>query len=199
MMPNREPRHIAVEDIDLVDGGGAGRGMFLGHGRRSHTGCGDAEHGADDGQRGEIRYHRFRRRRRWEIPQYRGDSKAIDRAAGAGGGIVVVPAGTFVTGRDLLKPGMGLDVEKDGVLKGSTNIADYPQRLTRIEGHFQQWLPALVNADGVDHLRIGGAGTLDGSGTPFYAAFQTSAAPNPRRRIWMFPGRGWCISPTARM
>ncbi len=104
--------------------------------------------------------------------------KTIDRAAGAGGGIVVVPSGTFVTGAIFLKPGTGLDVEKDGVLKGSTNIADYPQRLTRIEGHFQQWLPALVNADGVDHLRIGGAGTLDGSGTPFYAAFQTQRRAN---------------------
>jgi polygalacturonase len=42
---------------------------------------------------------------------------------------------------------------------------------TRIEGHFEEWLPALVNADGADHLRITGSGTLDGSGAPFWADF----------------------------
>jgi parallel beta-helix repeat protein len=102
----------------------------------------------------------------------------IDKAAGSGGGTVVVPAGTFLTGAIFLKPGVGLEVLKDGVLKGSTDVADYPMMLTRVEGHFQQWLPALVNADGVDHLRIGGAGTLDGSGTPFYAAFRARIAAN---------------------
>jgi alpha-L-rhamnosidase len=97
--------------------------------------------------------------------------RVIDHAASNGGGTVVVPAGTFLSGAIFLKPGVGLYVEKAGVLKGSTDISDYPQRLTRIEGHFQQWVPALVNADGIDHLQIGGPGTLDGSGMPFYAAF----------------------------
>jgi parallel beta-helix repeat protein len=86
---------------------------------------------------------------------------------------VVVPGGTFLTGAIFLKPGVGLFVEKDGVLKGSTDLKDYPIGRTRIEGHFQDWLPALVNAEGVDGLRIGGEGTLDGSGVPFYAAFRS--------------------------
>ena len=98
----------------------------------------------------------------------------IDNTAAAGGGIVVVPPGTFLTGAIFLKQGVGLYVDKDGVLKGSTDVADYPMTRTRIEGHFQPWLPALVNADGIEHLRIGGEGTLDGSGTPFYAAFRTA-------------------------
>jgi alpha-L-rhamnosidase len=99
--------------------------------------------------------------------------RAIDSAAAGGGGTVVVPSGVFVTGAIFLRPGVGLFVEKDGVLKGSTDIADFPMRRTRIEGHFQPWAAAMVNAEGVDHLRIGGAGTLDGSGTPFYAAFRS--------------------------
>lgn len=104
--------------------------------------------------------------------------KVIDDASASGGGTVVVPKGTFLTGAIFLKPGVGLYVEKDGVLKGSTDVADYPMARTRIEGHFQQWLPALVNADGVNHLRIGGEGTLDGSGTPFYAAFRAKIRAN---------------------
>jgi len=104
--------------------------------------------------------------------------KAIDEAAslgggGAGGGTVNIPAGTFRTGALFLKPGVNLHLDKDAVLKGSTDIKDYPKLETRIEGHFQQWIPALINADHVDHLRITGEGTLDGSGEPFWSEFWT--------------------------
>jgi polygalacturonase len=99
--------------------------------------------------------------------------KAIDQVASSGGGTVVIPQGVFLSGSIFLGPGVNLHLEKDAVLKGTTNIADYPKMETRIEGHFQQWIPALVNADKVDHLRITGEGTLDGSGQPFWAAFRT--------------------------
>src|ERR1041384_3627280 len=51
---------------------------------------------------------------------------AIDKCATDGGGVVVVPKGTFLTGAIFLKQGVDLTVEKDGVLKGTTNRADYP-------------------------------------------------------------------------
>lgn len=98
---------------------------------------------------------------------------AIDRLASQRGGTLVVPAGTFLTGALFLRPGVHLHLENGAVLKGSTDTADYPKRRTRIEGHFQEWLPALINADGCDHLRIDGQGTLDGSGAPFWQAFWT--------------------------
>jgi alpha-L-rhamnosidase len=44
--------------------------------------------------------------------------------------------------------------------------------MTRIEGHFEPWLPALVNAEKCDHLVIDGEGTLDGSGQPFWDEFR---------------------------
>jgi exo-poly-alpha-galacturonosidase len=53
---------------------------------------------------------------------------AIDAASVVpGGGTVVVPAGVFRTGAVFLKPGVSLLVEKDGVLKGTANTADYPR------------------------------------------------------------------------
>lgn len=103
---------------------------------------------------------------------------AIDRLASRRGGTLVLPAGTFLSGALFLKPGVHLHLEKDAVLKGSTDVADYPKRRTRIEGHFQEWLPALLNAEGCDHLRIGGEGTLDGSGAPFWQAFWTRIRAN---------------------
>jgi alpha-L-rhamnosidase len=102
--------------------------------------------------------------------------KAIDQLAASGGGTIVIPQGTFLSGAIFLKPGIGLYLDKDAILKGTTNIRDYPKMQTRIEGHFQIWIPALVNADHIDHLRIGGEGTLDGSGAPFYAEFRSRIA-----------------------
>src|SRR5262245_9763637 len=60
--------------------------------------------------------------------------RAIDETAAAGGGTVVIPSGTFMSGALFLKPKVNLHVEKDGVLKGTTNIADFPRMETRIEG-----------------------------------------------------------------
>ena len=101
---------------------------------------------------------------------------AIDRLAAQRGGTLVIPTGTFVSGALFLKPGVHLRLESGSVLKGSTDIRDYPMRQTRIEGHFQEWLPALINADGCDRLRVQGQGTLDGSGAPFWHAFWTRIA-----------------------
>jgi alpha-L-rhamnosidase len=98
---------------------------------------------------------------------------AIDRLATQGGGTLVIPQGVFLTGALFVKARVHLHLEKGAVLKGSTDVRDYPTRRTRVEGHFEDWLPALINADGCDHLRIDGEGTLDGSGAPFWQAFWT--------------------------
>jgi len=89
---------------------------------------------------------------------------AIDKCASSGGGVVVVPKGTFLSGAIFLKQGVNLLVEKDGVLKGTTNIDDYPMIQTRWEGTEEPWTSAFINADGVTGLVISGEGTIDGSG-----------------------------------
>jgi alpha-L-rhamnosidase len=96
--------------------------------------------------------------------------QAIDDCAAAGG-TVVIPKGVFVSGSLFLKPGVDLDLLDGGVLKGSTDIKDYPEGRTRVEGHSVTWPAALLNGDRVDHLRITGPGTLDGSGPTFWAEF----------------------------
>ncbi|MDP9173272.1 MAG: glycosyl hydrolase family 28 protein [Planctomycetota bacterium] len=106
--------------------------------------------------------------------------KTIDHAADLGGGTVVIPKGVFLSGAVFLKPLVNLHIDKDGVLKGTSNIADYPKLRTRVEGHFQVWLPALLNATGIDHLKISGDGTLDGSGKPFWDEFRQRRRANPK-------------------
>jgi alpha-L-rhamnosidase len=102
--------------------------------------------------------------------------KAIDQLAANGGGTLVIPPGNFLSGAIFLKPGVNLHLDKGAVLQGSTNIADYPELMTRIEGHFQIWIPALLNASNVDHLRITGEGVIQGGGKPFWDAFWSARA-----------------------
>jgi polygalacturonase len=89
---------------------------------------------------------------------------AIDKCAASGGGVVIVPKGIFLSGAIFLKQGVNLNVERDGVLKGTTNIDDYPAIDTRWEGIEQPWTSSFVNAEGVTGLDISGEGTIDGSG-----------------------------------
>lgn len=105
---------------------------------------------------------------------------AIDAAAAQGGGTVVVPAGVFRSGSLFLKQGVALHLAAGAVLKGSENIEDYPKLMTRIEGHFEPWRMALVNAAGLTGLRISGPGKLDGSGPVFWAAYWQRRKENPR-------------------
>lgn len=97
--------------------------------------------------------------------------KAIDQMATNGGGTLVIPKGDFLSGAIFLRRSVNLHLEKGAVLRGSTNIADYPAMMTRVEGHFQEWVPALVNATNADHLRITGEGTIQGGGKPFWDEF----------------------------
>lgn len=90
--------------------------------------------------------------------------KAIDDCAAKGGGVVVVPEGTFISGAIFLKKNVSLTVEKNGVLKGSANQSDYPQIQTRWEGEERVWTSAFINAIGLDNIELSGEGTIDGSG-----------------------------------
>ncbi len=95
----------------------------------------------------------------------------IDRAASQGGGVIVVPKGTFFSGSLFFKQGTHLYIEEGGVLKGSERIRDFEIRETRIEGQTCKYFSALVNADSVNGFTIAGKGTIDGNGTPYWEEF----------------------------
>jgi polygalacturonase len=106
--------------------------------------------------------------------------RTIDQAAAAGGGVVEIPRGTFRSGSIFLQNGVDLYLDAGAVLLGSNNIEDYPKRMTRIEGHFEPWRMALVNAQHMDRVRIWGKGKLDGNGILFWAAFWQRRKENPQ-------------------
>lgn len=104
----------------------------------------------------------------------------IDRAAEEGGGVLVVPRGTYYTGALYFKQGVNLYVMEGGTLKGSDDVSDYPVCETRIEGETCMYYPALINADGVDGFTMCGGGTIDGNGLRSWKAFWQRRAWNPQ-------------------
>ena len=80
---------------------------------------------------------------------------AIDAASTAGGGTVVVPVGSWVTGGLALKDNVTLRVPKGATLLGSTNHVDYT-----LGG-------ALFFTRNAKNVAIEGEGTIDGRGDHF--------------------------------
>lgn len=95
----------------------------------------------------------------------------IDTAHTQGGGVIVVPSGTFMTGALFFKQGVNLYICEGGTLKGSDDIGDYELLMTRIEGESCLYYSALINADGVDGFTMCGPGTIDGNGLRSWKAF----------------------------
>lgn len=95
----------------------------------------------------------------------------IDRAAQEGGGVVVIPRGTFLSGALFFKQGTHLHVAEGGRLKGSDRIRNFPVVDTRMEGQSLKYFAALVNADGLDGFTITGPGTIDGNGYNYWEEF----------------------------
>lgn len=89
--------------------------------------------------------------------------KAIEACAAAGGGNVIVPEGTFLTGAVHLKSGVNLHVSEKATLKFSRDPKDYlPVVFTRFEGtEFMNYSPFLYAFEQTG-IGITGAGTLDG-------------------------------------
>ncbi len=104
--------------------------------------------------------------------------KAID-AASVKGGTVVIPEGTWLSGALFFRPKTHLYLEKGAVLKGSTDIENFPDIPVHIEGVLQPFASALINADGCDGFSVLGEGVIDGCGQPFWEQFWAGLKENP--------------------
>ncbi len=114
------------------------------------------------------------------IVQTEAIQQVIDLAASKGGGVIVIPEGTFLSGSLFFKPGTHLNVAKGGKLKGIDSITHYKIIKTRLEGQTIDYFAALVNADGCDGFTITGPGTIDGNGLRFYDEFWLRRKVNPK-------------------
>jgi Glycosyl hydrolases family 28 len=84
--------------------------------------------------------------------------KTIDSCSSAGGGIVYVPAGNFVTGTIRLRSNITLFLENGAKLIGSANLEDYYIDSVRV---------GLIFTKNCRDIKITGTGIIDGNGDQF--------------------------------
>ncbi len=90
---------------------------------------------------------------------------AIDAANAAGGGTVFFPAGRFLCGSLTLKSNVTLHLDNGAVLLGSTDSADYPQRIPAYRSCSDEYVSqALLYSEKSHDIVIEGTGTIDGQG-----------------------------------
>jgi polygalacturonase len=122
------------------------------------------------------------------------NTKAIQAAIAAcpPGGIVRVPAGTFVSGALFLKSDMTFEVAAGGTLKGSKDAKDYlPFILNRFEGWEMETYASLLNAGSLDRggatkvqrLAIRGRGRISGGGATLAKAMTEAHGVRSRGRL----------------
>jgi len=84
--------------------------------------------------------------------------KAIDSCEAKGGGTVVIPAGTFISGTIQLFSNIDLHLERGAILKGSDKVSDYFLGSQKV---------GLIYTEYADNVSITGEGNIDGNGDSF--------------------------------
>jgi len=124
-------------------------------------------------------------------------NEAISVCSKEGGGIVIIPAGIFLTGAIQLKSNVNLLLEEGAVLKFSTLPDDYlPAVLTRWEGVDCYNYSPLIYGYNLSNVAITGKGVLDGqanegnwwrwkgkSATGLADTMKNQSNPNSRARL----------------
>jgi alpha-tubulin suppressor-like RCC1 family protein len=105
---------------------------------------------------------------------------AIDAAHEAGGGVVLLPPGTYRTGSLELLGGVRLHLEEGATLLGSTNRDHYQRGRAR---------PGVIWAEGADNIAITGQGVIDGQGAVLSEPRLASSHPQ-HSRLQQHRGRG---------
>jgi polygalacturonase len=98
---------------------------------------------------------------------------AIDACARAGGGTVLFPAGTYLSGTIVLKSRVMLDLDAGAVLLGSKNLQDYPSFVPALRSFTDTYTEkSLLYAEGLQDIGIRGRGTIDGQGAAFQGPYK---------------------------
>lgn len=104
-------------------------------------------------------------------------NKAILSCSKAGGGNVIIPAGTWNTGAITLKSNVNLVVEKNAHVVFAFDTRLYPIVKTRWEGMDCMNYQPCIYAYGEKNIAITGEGTIDGNGST--------------KTWWKMCGKGW--------
>ena len=94
-------------------------------------------------------------------------NRAIEQCGAAGGGIVYLPPGRFLSGTVVLQSNVCLYLEAGATLLGSKNLADYsPRPGPALRGDTNQ--KHLIFARDAENVGLAGPGRIDGQGPAFW-------------------------------
>jgi polygalacturonase len=94
--------------------------------------------------------------------------KTIDAASAAGGGIVLVPEGNFLTGPFTLASQINLQLAKGATILITDDIKNYPS----VDERYQD----CISVVGAHDVEISGEGAIDGQGKAWWEAFRADKA-----------------------
>ena len=89
--------------------------------------------------------------------------QTIDRCWVLGGGEALVPAGNYLTGAIALRSNTVLRLDKDAIIRGTPDFADYPVTQVRWEGKWIQGRLGLIYALDAAHIGVVGPGKIIGN------------------------------------
>ena len=107
-------------------------------------------------------------------------AKAIADCKKAGGGIVEVPAGRYLTGPINMVDNMTLQVDAGAFILFDPDRTKYPDIHSRWEGKDETGPHPLLFADGPHNIAIVGAGTIDGQGQTWWTNMDQRERGNAR-------------------
>lgn len=91
-------------------------------------------------------------------------NKAIDALNKRGGGVVLVPAGMWITGPVVLKSNVNLHLQRNAVLQFTKDFTQYPLVEANWEGLPQMRNQSPISATNATNIAITGFGVIDGGG-----------------------------------
>lgn len=106
---------------------------------------------------------------------------------------VYVPKGIYLTGALFLKSNMSLYLAKGAVLLGTTDETAYPIRRSRVAGVEMNWITGIINIFAASHVRVYGAGTVDGQGEYWWKKYWGEDRRGGMRAEYEAKGLRWAV------
>src|SRR5947209_1723064 len=102
--------------------------------------------------------------------------KAIAACRKAGGGELIVPAGTFLTGPIELTDKMALVLERGATIRGSENFKDYERRESSRDSKTKRSILPLIRGTNLSDVEIRGQGKIHDAGLLRWQRFRAARA-----------------------
>ncbi|HEY4336103.1 MAG TPA: glycoside hydrolase family 28 protein, partial [Puia sp.] len=132
-------------------------------------------------------------------------NKAIAECSHSGGGVVLVPAGLWLTGPIVLRSGVNLHIERAAILQFTDDHDQYPLVKGNWEGRPAVRCQSPISGEGLENVAITGTGVIDGNGDAWRPASKDSfTAAEWNRKLAVSgsvlsdDGKTWFASESAR-